>query len=275
VISLLYRQQTLLYTFTFTLPLFATFLFREFGITKWIHPLIVIAAIYYGIGLIMRSSNRGKGWDLTMLISGLGLATFVSIASPILGGLDAAIPVAIAATLWAIEAFTKKNAWLAFPANLLYLLAYFIILFELNQNEIQFFSIGAALLGLFQHYLLVRAGSKTGAFITGMVSQLVLLGTTYIQMLSTQELGYFIVLFFQFLVVLTYGIVIRSRSLTFTPIVIIILGVITVLYSAFKGLNTVVLIGCTGIIMLVFGIIAVLMRERITKLGERLSSWGA
>jgi hypothetical protein len=275
VISLLYRQQTLLYTFTFTLPLFVTFLFREFGVTKWIHPVIGIAAIYYGIGLIMRSSNRGKGWDLTLLTSGLGLATFVSIASPILGGLDAAIPVAIAATLWAVEAFTKKNAWLAFPANLLYLLAYFIILFELNQNEIQFFSIGAALLGLFQHYLLVRADSRTGAFITGMVSQLVLLGTTYIQMLSTQELGYFFVLFFQFLVVLTYGIVIRSRSLTFTPIVIIVLGVITVLYSAFKGLNTVVLIGCTGIIMLVFGIIAVLMRERITKLGERLSSWGA
>ncbi len=274
-ISLLYRQPTLAYTFTFTLPLFVTFLFRGLDVTKWIHPVIFVAVAYYILSLIASKLERAKGWDMTLLVSGLGLATFVSVAAPVLGGLDAAIPVAIAATLWAIEAFSKKNAWLAFPANLLYLLAYFITLVELNQSEVQFFTVGAGLLGLFQHYLLVRAGSKTGAFLTGMVSQLVLLGTTYIQMLSTQQLGYFIVLFFQFLVVLLYGVVIRSRSLTFTPIIIIILGVITVLYSAFKGLNTVVLIGCTGIIMLVFGIIAVLMRERITKLGERLSSWEA
>lgn len=274
-ISLLYRQPTLAYTFTFTLPLFTTFLFREFDVTKWIHPVIMIAIIYYMAGLVFRTYKRFAGWDLTLLNSGLGLGVVVSIAAPILGGLDAAIPVAVAATLWAIEAFAKKNVWLALPANLLYLLAYFIILFELNQNEIQFFSIGAALLGLFQHYLLVRAESKTGAFLTGMISQLVLLGTTYAQMLSTQELGYFIVLFFQFLAVLIYGVVIRSRSLTFTPIVIIILGVITVLYSAFKGLNTVVLIGCTGIIMLVFGIIAVMLRDRISKFSEKLNTWEA
>jgi hypothetical protein len=134
---------------------------------------------------------------------------------------------------------------------------------------------GAALLGLIQHYLLVRAGSKTGAFLTGMVSQLILLGTTYIEMINQNELSYFVALFFQSLAVLTYGIIIRSRSLTFTPIILVVLGVFTVLYSTFKSMNTVVLIGCTGILMLIFGIIAVMMRERITKLGERLSSWNA
>ena len=63
-------------------------------------------------------------------------------------------------------------------------------------DEPQFFSMGAALLGLIQHYLLVRAESKTGAFIMGMLSQFVLLGTTYIEMLNKSELifAYFLVL---------------------------------------------------------------------------------
>ena len=37
----------------------------------------------------------------------------------------------------------------------------------------------AALLGILMHYLLTRAGSKRAAFLTGMFSQLVLLGTSY------------------------------------------------------------------------------------------------
>jgi len=274
-VSLLYRQPNLLYTFTISLPFFAAFLFREFDLTKWIHPVIGIAAVYYAVGYYLRRVNRASGWDSPLLFSGLGLGVIVSVAAPILGGLDAAIPVALAATLWAVEAFARKNPWLGFPANALYLLAYFIILLELKQDEPQFFSMGAALLGLIQHYLLTRAGNKTAAFLTGMVSQLVLLGTTYIQMLNTAQLSYFIVLFFQSIAVLVYGIVIRSRSLTFTPIALVVLGVVTVIYSALKGISTVVLIGCTGIILLLVGVLAVLMRERITKLGERLSTWQA
>ncbi|MBL8061971.1 MAG: hypothetical protein JNK32_03055 [Anaerolineales bacterium] len=276
-VSLVYKNPNLFYAFTVTLPLFVIFLCRDLNIEKWIHPLIVIAVIYYAAGYILRRSEHFKGWDSALLFSGLGLGVIVSLAAPAFGGLDAALPVAVAATLWAVEAFAKKNAWLAFPANILYLLAYFIILIELNQDEPQFYSMGAALLGLIQHYLLVRAGSKTGAFLTGMVSQLILLGTTYIQMVTSGSGGliYFVVLFLQSLAVLVYGIVIRSRSLTFTPIILVVLGVVTVLYSAFQGMNTVVLIGCTGILMLIFGIIAVLMRERITKLGERLSDWRA
>jgi hypothetical protein len=46
-ISLLYRQPNLLYTFTLTLPLFVTFLFRLFDVTQWIHPVIVVAMVYY------------------------------------------------------------------------------------------------------------------------------------------------------------------------------------------------------------------------------------
>ena len=123
--------------------------------------------------------------------------------------------------------------------------------------------------------MLVRAGSKTGAFVMGMLSQFVLLGTTYIEMVDKNELIYFVVLFFQSLAVLVYGLVIRSRSLTFFPIGFVVLGVITVVYSALKGVATIFLIGCTGIILLLLGVFAVLLRERIAKLGERISDWKA
>jgi hypothetical protein len=148
-----------------------------------------------------------------------------------------------------------------------------MILAELNVDEPQYYSIGAALLGMLMHLLLTSAGSKTGAFLAGMLSQLVLLGTTYIQMLSTEKLLFFFVLFIQSMVVLTYGLIQRSRSLVITPIVFAVLGVITVVYSALKGLGPVILIGSTGVLLLAAGIVAVLMRERITRLGEQLSEW--
>ncbi|MBM3123567.1 MAG: hypothetical protein FJZ87_00670 [Chloroflexi bacterium] len=273
--SLGYREPKLMYTFTSSTSLFGAFLFQVYEMSKWIHPVVTLAVIFYAVGYLLRRARQTGGWDIPLRYSGLGLGLIVSAAAPVLGGLDAAIPVALAATLWAVEAFHHKNAWLGFPANALYLLAYFIVLFELQVDEVQFFSMGAALLGLIQHYLLNRSGAKTGAFITGMVSQLILLGTTYIQMLNTEELIYFVVLFLQSIAVMIYGIVIRSRSLTFAPIALVILGVVTVIYSALRDISTVVLIGCTGIILLGLGILAVILRERITRLGERLSSWEA
>jgi hypothetical protein len=269
-VSLIYRQSKLLYAFTLTLPLFVTFLFRIFDVTKWIHPVIVLAVMYYAAGIILRAMKRAEGWDEALLYSGLGVGVIVSMAAPFVGGVDAALPVAIAATLWAVEAFAKRSAWLAFPANGLYLLSYFIILGELNVAEPQFYSIGAALLGLIQHYLLVRAESKTGAFIMGMLSQFVLLGTTYIQMLG--ELNYFFLLFLQSMAILIYGIIIRSRSMTLFPIGFVVLGVFTSTFLL-TGVGVLLVIGCTGILLLGFGITAVLLRERISKLGERMSDW--
>ncbi|MCQ3937272.1 MAG: hypothetical protein DPW18_09520 [Chloroflexi bacterium] len=274
-VSLLYRQPNLFYTFTLTLPLFAAFLFRSFDVTQWIHPVIAAAAFHYAAGFVLQKRGRAAGWDAVLMRSGLGLGVVVSAGAPILGGLDASLPVAAAATLWAVEAYAKRSAWLAFPANGLYLLAYFIILFELDVTEPQFFSIGTALFGLIQHYLLTRAGGRTGAFIMGMFSQFVLLGTTYIEMVGKNELLYFFALFLQSLAVLTYGIIVRSRSLTFFPIGFVVLGVVTVVYSALKDIGSIFLIGCTGIILLMLGVIAVLLRERIAKLGETLSEWRA
>lgn len=279
IINLIYKNSTLFYAFTLTLPIFVAFLFRNFGIAKWIHPVIMIAFGYYIIGFVLRNLNRLTGWDLTLLYSALGLGVLVSLASPSLGGVDAVIPVAVAATLWAVEAFIKKNAWLAFPANGLYLLAYFILLGALNVKESQFYSIGTALLGLIQHYLLVRANSKTGAFLMGMLSQFVLLGTAFYQMVVAvpvpEMFKYCVFLFFESIAVLVYGIVIRSRSLTIFPIGFVVLGVITFSFLATGGLGTIFIVGCTGILLLGLGIAAVLMRERIAKLGERMSEWQA
>ena len=240
---------------------------------KQIFPLIALAVVYYISGYWLRRGQKGNGWNETLLYSGLGVGVLTSFSALFQGGLEASIPVAITATLFAAEAFALRNVWWALPANAFYLLAYFMILFELNVEEPQYYSIGAALLGMLMHYLLTRSGSKTGTFIAGMLSQLVLLGTTYIQMVSTNKLSFFFVLFAQSMIVLIYGLIQRSRSLVITPIVFAVLGVVTVIYSALKGLGPVILIGSTGVLLLMAGILAVLMRERITRLGEQLSEW--
>jgi hypothetical protein len=242
-------------------------------IEKWIFPVIGLAVLYYLSGYWLRRNQKAIGWDQMLLHSGLGLGVITSFSAPFQGGLDSSIPVAIAATLFAAEAFALGNVWWALPADAFYLISYFMILAELDVDEPQYYSIGAALLGMLMHYLLTRAGSKTGAFIAGMLSQLVLLGTTYIQMLSTEKLSFFFVLFIQSMIVLIYGLIQRSRSLVITPIAFAVIGVVTVVYSALKGLGTVILIGSTGVVLLMAGIVAVLMRERITRLGEQLSDW--
>jgi hypothetical protein len=269
----LQREPRFGYAATAFLPLTVFKLSEMLHFEKWIFPLIVLAVLYYAAGYLLRRNQTAAGWDEMLLYSGLGLGVLTAVAAAFQGGLDASIPVAIAATLFAAEGFARRNVWWALPANLLYLLSYFMILLELNVEEPQFYSIGAALLGMLMHNLLTRAGSKTGAFLAGMLSQLVLLGTTYIQMVSTERLSFFFVLFIQSILVLIYGLIQRSRSLVITPIVFAVVGVMTVVYSALKGLGPVILIGSTGVLLLMAGIAAVLMRERITRIGEQLSGW--
>ena len=73
------------------------------------------------------------------------------------------------------------------------------------------------------------------------------------------------------LVVLTYGLVVRSRSLVGTPLVLVVLGVITVVISALSGLPALLLVGCTGFLLLLLGIAALLQRERLLSVSSRLS----
>ncbi|MBI5932617.1 MAG: hypothetical protein HY867_02830 [Chloroflexi bacterium] len=246
------------------------------GLEMWFFPQIALAVIYYAAGFILRRGGETNGWSATFLFSGFILGTLVAMLCPMQdGGLEKAIPIALAASLYAVEAFARKNVWLGFPANLLYLVSYFTILIELNVDEAQFFSVGAAALGMLMHYLLTRTDNKSAAFITGILSQLVLLSTSYIQMVGSGELKYFFVLFLQSLVVLIYGVVIRSRSLVIAPIAFIALASVTVLYNALKDLSVVLIIGITGLILLGLGTLAVVMRERISNLAEQFSDWDA
>jgi hypothetical protein len=288
--ALLYRQPLLGYSFSLFSVLTVIFTLQAFNQPRWMHPVTLLAVIYYAAGFFLRktrpeavgsnaedaaASSNMFTWPFILWTSGLGAGLLATIVSPMQGGLSAAIPAAVTATMVAIEAFERRNVWLGFPANALYLMSYFILLLELNVDEPQFFSIATAALGMLMHYLLTRAGSRTGAFITGMVSQLVLLSTTYIQFLSSERMVFFFAIFFQGLAVLGYGIIIRSRSLVITPLAFLVLSVLTVAYGLLQGILTVVLIGCTGMLLLMLGILAVLMRDRFKQLGERFSDWGA
>jgi len=273
--ALLYKQALIGYGFTLYATLTIVYTLRPIDGFTWLLPVVGLGLIFYGTGFFLRKRNPENQWAFVLWTSGLGIGVLTSILAPVKGSLDAAIAPAIAAMMVTVEAFDHRNVWLGFPANALYLMAYFILLLELNVDEPQFFSIATAALGLLMHYLLTRTGSRTGAFITGMVSQLVLLGTTYIQFVSTEKLAFFAVLFFQALIVLLYGIIIRSRSLVITPIIIVVIAVMTVLFGLLQGIGTIIMIGCTGIILLMLGILAVIMRERIKELGDRFSDWKA
>ncbi len=272
----LYKKEPRLgYLATGYLPLGVLALLQHLDQERWLFPLIFVAVLYYGVGFLIKKGEHVK-WQEMLTFSSLILGTLVALSAPFEdSGLVASIPVAITATLYATHAFRKKNIWLGFPANAFYLMAYFMILFNFEIDQPQFFTVVAAVLGMLMHYLLVRSGSKTAAFITGMLSQLVLLSTTYFQLVSEEQFIYFVVLFFQAIAVLIYGIVIRSKSLVITPIIFLILSVITVTLGLLDGWPTIFLIGCTGVFLIAFGIGALLLREKVADLRERLDDWDA
>ena len=241
----------------------------------WVAPLIALAVLFYMIGLGLDRSVRDK-WAKIYTLSGLLLGLLVALSAPFesLGAVKS-VPVVIAAGLFTVEAFRKRNLWLGFPANALYLMAYFMLLLNYEVDQPQLYSVVAAALGMLMHYLLVRAGSTKAAFITGMLSQLALLSTTYFQLVGEESLGYFVVLFFQALAVLVYGIVIRSRSLLITPIIFLVLGVLTVTLNLVGEEFSIFLIGCTGVLLIVFAIGALLLRERFASLREQMDDWNA
>src|SRR5581483_4115392 len=173
-----YRKPLLGYAATASFPLSAFFELRYLHQHNWLYTIVAIAGLYYAFGYFLRRRANAENWSRMLLFSALGLGVINSLSAPLQAGLEAAIPVSIAATLFAIEAFARRNVWLGFPVNLLYLESYYLILVWLKVDQPQYFSMGAAILGMLMHYLLTRAGSKTGAFLTGMFSQLTLLGTT-------------------------------------------------------------------------------------------------
>ncbi|MBT3189348.1 MAG: hypothetical protein HN736_04170 [Anaerolineae bacterium] len=274
-----YRKNALLgYLASYYLPLSILALLEYLHQDRWLLPQIIVAVLYYGISFLVGKEEKQVEWRKMLERSSLILGTLVALSAPLENsGLVASFPVAVTATLFAIHAFRNKNVWFGFPANAFYLMSYFMILSNFEVDQPQFFSVVAAALGMLMHYLLVRSEneSKTAAFITGMLSQLVLLSTTYFQMVSEEEFIYFVVLFFQAIAVLVYGIITRSRSLVITPIIFLVVSVLTITFGLLEGLGTLILIGCSGIFLILFGIGALLLRERFSTLREKLDDWNA
>jgi hypothetical protein len=79
---------------------------------------------------------------------------------------------------------------------------------------------------------------------------------------------YFFLLFFQSLILLAYGLVIRSLCFTIVPILFIVGGVLRVVFTLLASYSTVVTIGCTGLALVLLGIMALIMRERLLKTYE-------
>lgn len=262
-------------TASFALAVVYALLFYQFE--RFVVPLVGLGVLYYLVGRGLQFTTRAPGWAEVLIVSGMVWGAGCSLFAPFQTTGSAILAVAVLATCYAIEAVLRRNVWLGYPTNGLYFVAYITALIELEITEPQFFSIGAALLGIIMHYLLARAQHQTPAFITGLISQLILLSTSLIQMLVNERLSVFFILFFQALTLLAYGLVVRSRSFVITPILFTVLGVFGVAFSVLSGLPTAVVIGCTGALFLGFGIAALLLRERLqqitSNLGERWIGW--
>lgn len=254
------------------------YLLAAFTVEQKLLPLMALAALYLAAGLWPKLDLTLK-WGTRLRAAGLVLAAVLAFIGLGLQGWQVVFGLALAAVLYTVEAFRRRSVLMAIPADALYLAAYFKLLLVFDITQPQFYSVGAAVLGLLMHYLLARSENGALAFIAGMISQLALLLTTYFQMIDTGELIFFFILFFQALLVVGYGLVLRSRSLVFTPIAILVLAVLTVVFTSLSGLLALGMIGCTGFALLFLGILALVLRERLAEAGklvrERFGDWSA
>jgi hypothetical protein len=261
------------------------------GVLRWVTEvsddntallLSVLALIYYLVGILLEdwrddAVRYGKVWRY----SGLGYGVLITLIALAQATPTATIAPALAASAFAIEAFRKKNIWLGYPTNALYFCAYIIGLGNLEVSEPQFYSIGAALLGIIMHYLVTRSAEgnrhKLAAFVTGTLAQLVLLSTTYVQMQMQHDFTFFFMLFFQALALLIYGLTVRSKSFVLLPILFLVLSALTVAFTILSGLSTALIIGVTGLALLLIGVIGLGFRSKIAVVTEqfnvKLNNW--
>jgi hypothetical protein len=242
-------------------------------------PYVALASVFYLLGLVVAWRRWNVITNLADVLrwSGLALSFLASTLVFVESEPISALAVAIAALLFTIEAFSQRNLWFGYPAALLYFVAYGIILNELDVTNPQFYSVVAALLGLIMHYLMLRAGNQASALFTGLVTQLILLSTTYVQLVSTDELQFFVILLAQALILLAYGIVIRSQTFVAGPALFMVVAVVTVSVSVLSGLPVALMIGCAGIALLLLGTVALWFRQRLAtsagNLGQQLAGW--
>ncbi len=255
------------------------FLLLENDVGFFIWPYVTLAAIYYlvGIGLAWRGWIKNSKLSEILRWSGLVISFLASMLILDNSDLYSAVAVIVAAVMFTYETWHRRNLWLGYPAALLYFTGYAALLAELDVNEPQFYSMFAATLGLTMHYLMLKVNNRTPALATGIAAQLILLTTTYVQMVSTDELRFFVFLFCQALVLLAYGVFLRSLSFVAGPVFFIVLGVITVTVSVLSGLPVALMIGFVGFVLLLLGTMGLWLRRRLVStmggLGSQLAGW--
>ncbi len=226
--------------------------------------------IYYLVGLGMAFLSRTHRWSEVVLWSGLGLGALAACFAPFEEDSFAILGAALIALFYAVEGWRRRSVWYGLPACLIFYLAYLTALRLLGVSQPQYYSIGAAVLGVLMHNIFLRSKNPIAAVITGILTILILLSTTFTQMVQTEELRYFLLLFIEALVLLGYGLVMRSRSLFFLPIVYLVLATIVVMTTVLSGVPTAMIIGCTGLLLLCLGILALVIRDRLVKVSERV-----
>jgi len=240
---------------------------------RWVLPFTVLALLYYLGGLALVSNYRAPEWPQLLRWSGLVLGTAAAVSAPLQAGGGAVVGMGLVATVYGVEAFRRREVWWGLPANALFLGAYLMALQRLDVAEPQFYSIGIGLMAVVTHYLLTRRTKRQDAlvigFATGVTAQIILLGTSFMQMGG--GLTFFFILFFQSLVLLAYGLAIHSLSFTIVPILFVVGGVLRVVFTLLASYSTVITIGCTGFALVLLGFTALLMRERLAKTYEGLS----
>jgi hypothetical protein len=257
----------------------AAWYLQEFlGISNWYMGLTLLALLLIGAGYHPFFRKKRK-WSMAFRVSSLVLSAVTTLLLFLFHGPVLVVFAAVFATLFALEAWQQDRVELAVLADLIYIQAYFFILWALNVQELQYFTTGAAVLGIGMHYILRRMDEPRVTFLAGMASQLVLLGASFFQMLSMENLNYFFILFFQALAVIAYGTVIRSRSLVLVPVVFVVLGVTSIVIKAFSDFLLLIVIACSGLVLLSLGISALFLRESIGEAGRRfresLMDWSA
>ncbi len=229
-----------------------------------------LALAYYAIGVGLRRVQSRSAWASVLVRGGLGLGCAISVVALLEAETASVVAVGLTAGALVLEGVLRRDVRLAVPADLLLAEAYVMALSGMDVAEPQFYAIGVALLGIVTHYVFLRTGANTGAMIAGILAQLILLSTTFLQLLFTERFLFFFILFFQALVLLLYGLVVRSRSFVLVPLPFSVLAVVTVAFSLLSGLSTALIIGCSGILLLGLGILALLLRDRLMRLTDRL-----
>jgi hypothetical protein len=257
------RRPLIVWLATGSLMLSVVFAILALDLSNWLLPVTLLAVVYVAAGWgLSFITPKLAAWATVFRWSGLLYGTLWALTAPVQGGVSSVIAPALIAGCWTAEALRRKNVWLGFPTNGLYLLAYFMALITLDIDQPQFYSIGAALLGFLMHYLLRKAEQPMAALLTGVVAQLILFSTTYIQTLLNEQFIYFLALFLQAVIVLVYGVVTRQKSFIITPILFAVLSVITLAFTLFSGIPAMLLVGCVGTLLLTGGVAALALKER-------------